>query len=175
VATPVDLTTSSYVVLCLVEQLQPATAYELKGLAHSSVFEFWSLPHTVLYTEARRLADAGLLASDQEEGGRRRRRYRLTNAGLAALDAWRSAPESGFLEVRDPGLLKLFAGADQQVLGDMQLKLHRAKLSEYEQHLDNLGDDDRTTTGLRLTLEAGIGIEREYVRFWERVANPTEG
>src|SRR4051794_19813838 len=168
-----QLTTSSYVVLSLVEHLQPATAYELKGLAHSSVFEFWSLPHTVLYTESRRLEDAGLLASDQEESGRRRRRYRLTPAGLAALDAWRSVPETGFLELRDPGLLKLFAGAANQTVAPAQLELHSTKLAEYEQLREGLDDDDRTTTGLRLVLEAGIAIEREYVRFWERVASDT--
>ena len=167
-----QLTTSSYVVLSLVEQLQPATAYELKGLAHSSVFEFWSMPHTVLYTESRRLEEAGFLASDQEESGRRRRRYRLTDTGLAALEAWRSVPETGFLELRDPGLLKLFAGADQQTIGAAQLDLHQAKLAEYQQLREGLDDDDRTTAGLRLVLEAGIGIEQEYVRFWQRVSTP---
>lgn len=167
---PLQLKSSSYVVLALVEALQPATVYELKRLAHSSVFNFWALPHTVLYTESERLADVGLLLSEQEEGGRRRRRYTLSEEGLRVLEQWRAAPSDQFLELRDPGLLRLFGGTDERGLAAAQLALHREKLDEYEQLHNQLVGHDGFTTGMRLTLEAGIGIEREYIRFWSAVA-----
>ena len=77
-----------------------------------SVFHFWAIPHTQLYTECARLAEAGLLDEHREESGRRRRVYRLTAEGRTALEEWRADPDADLYELRDPGLLKLFCGAD---------------------------------------------------------------
>src|SRR3954454_14880684 len=87
------LTQTSYVVLGLVELCQPATPYDLKRVAEVSVFNFWSVPHTQIYAESGRLAAAGLLDEQRERGGRRRRIYRLTDAGRAELDRWRQEPD----------------------------------------------------------------------------------
>jgi PadR family transcriptional regulator AphA len=165
---PKPLTQTSYVVLALVERLAPASAYDLKRVAHSSVFNFWALPHSVLYSETTRLEAAGLLRSEQDDGGRRRRSFSLSEAGSEALDAWRREPTSEFLELRDPGLLQLFAGADAKAVAELQLRRHRHQLETYEAMLHDL--DASLTTGTRLALEAGIGIEREYLRFWGEVA-----
>ncbi len=86
------LTETSYAVLGLVEQLEPATPYQLKRVAQVSLLHFWSIPHTQIYTECARLADARLLSERREETGRRRRMYRLTAAGRKVLDAWRTDP-----------------------------------------------------------------------------------
>jgi DNA-binding PadR family transcriptional regulator len=159
------LSTTSFAVLGLVELVGDATPYRLKQVAQVSVFHFWSIPHTQLYTECARLADGGLLAERREQTGRRRRVYRLTDAGRRALDEWRDDPEAGLYELRDPGLLKLFCGADPAVLAERQLERHRRRLGDYEQ-LSTAAD---TSRGVRLALEAGIGHEREYIRFWTRV------
>ena len=74
------LTETSYIVLGLLEQAEPATPYDLKRLAQLSTNNFWSVPHTQLYTECARLAGEGLLDERQEQTGRRRRIYRLTAA-----------------------------------------------------------------------------------------------
>lgn len=158
------LSPTSYVVLGLVERCQPATPYEIKQVAAISTANFWSVPHTQLYSECARLAEAGLLDEEREDGGRRRRTYALTRAGSAALDEWRREPATELLEVRDVGLLKLFLGADPADLAAGQLALHEAKLAEYEQSA-NL----EMPEGMRLALEAGIGIEREYISFWKRL------
>jgi len=84
------LTDTSYVVLGLVEVCQPATPYDLKQFAKVSVFNFWSVPHTQVYSECARLAEAGLLDEEREEGGRRRRVYRLTEDGKSELAEWRT-------------------------------------------------------------------------------------
>ncbi len=161
------LSPTSYIVLGLVELGGRATPYELKRLAAGSVAELWSVPHTQLYTEPARLAAAGLLTEEQEPGGRRRKRYALTTAGRRALDEWRAAPTAELIELRDPGLLQLFFGGDPAALAAEQLGAHERKLAQYEAHRAELGDAG--PAGPRLALEAGIGHEREYVRFWKRL------
>jgi PadR family transcriptional regulator AphA len=158
------LTDTSYAVLALVDLRGPATPYQLKQLAQVSIFHFWSIPHTQIYTECSRLAEAGLLDERREETGRRRRIYRISATGRKALDEWRGDPEAEMYELRDPGLLKLFCGADPAVLAQTQLERHEQRLAAYEAMLDA-----DLPTGMRLALEGGIGHQREYVRFWARV------
>src|SRR5256885_15714708 len=110
------LTPTSYVVLGLIEQMQPASPYDLKRAVSMGVGQFWSLPHTQLYSECGRLAEAGLLSERREESGRRRRLYRLTRTGTRALDRWREEPTDELYELRGAGLLKLFFGADPKRL-----------------------------------------------------------
>lgn len=147
-----------------------APAYELKRLTHSSVLNFWAIPHTVLYTEPQRLGRAGLLSAEQEPGGRRRRRYSLTASGLAALDEWRAEAADEFLELRDPGLLRLFAGAEPRSLATRQRSRHEQQLRTYEDLDRALADGGADQVAMRSAVAAGIAIEREYVRFWTTVA-----
>ncbi len=70
--------------------------------------------------------------------------------------------------MRDPSLLKLFFGADPQDLAQSQLDAHRRKLEEYEE-LQKL-DPGSEPRGPWLALEAGIGHERQSIRFWEGLA-----
>ncbi len=161
VSTP-RLSETSYAVLALVALLEPTTPYQLKRVAQVSILHFWSIPHTQLYTECARLAEAGLLDEQREKTGRRRRVYRLSRAGVKVLDAWRADPVADLHELRDDGLLKLFGGADPAALAEGQLAWHRERLSAYEA----MAAEGGKTEGMRLALEAGIGHEREYVRFW---------
>ncbi len=165
------LTPTSYVVLGLIESMQPATAYDLKVAARLGVSNLWALPHTQLYSECARLADAGLLDEEREPGGRRRRIYRISAAGGEALDEWRADPTPTAWELRDAGLLKLFFGSDPKELAAEQLVAHRGRLAEYEALRQ--GADDMPA-GMALALDAGIGHEREYLRFWEAVADGRE-
>jgi PadR family transcriptional regulator, regulatory protein AphA len=162
------LTATSYVVLGLIEGLQPATPYDLKQAVALGVGQFWSLPHTQLYSECGRLAEAGFLSERREESGRRRRIYRLTKAGEEALGRWRHESTSELYELRDAGLLKLFFGADPGKLAEAQLEAHRAKLREYERQLEEC-KLLKAPRGVMLALESGIGHEREYVRFWSKL------
>src|SRR5262249_45831523 len=132
------------------------------------VSQFWSLPHTQLYSECKRLADAGHLSERREDSGRRRRLYRLTKTGRQALEDWRAEPTTELYELRDAGLLKLFFGGGPATLARSQLEAHRAKLATYEQRLEE-GKRMKAPEGVRLAIEAGIGHEREYVRFWSKL------
>jgi PadR family transcriptional regulator, regulatory protein AphA len=159
------LTPTSYIVLGLLELLGgEATPYELKRAAATSVGNLWSLHHAQLYGEPERLAVAGLVSEQREQTGRRRRRYSLTTAGRAALHAWREQPTDAFTELRDPGLLQLFFGADPRRLANVQLAVHERRLGEYEELMR--ASDELPHSGPLLALQAGIGHEREWVRFW---------
>lgn len=155
---------TAYVVLGLVEYAQPATPYDVKQLAELSTANFWSLPHTQLYTETARLTEAGLLAEEREPAGRRRRLYRLTAEGQAALDAWRREPAETLFEVRDIGILQLFFGARPGDLATGQIALHEAKLAEYGRTAEL-----EMTPGMRLALELGTRVEQAFLTFWREV------
>lgn len=161
------LTPTSFIVLGLLEAAGEATPYALKQGVAASVGNFWSLQHSQLYAEPQRLAQAGLVEEQREQTGRRRRVYRLTGAGREALAQWRADVHPEPTELRDQGLLKLFFGADPAALAAGELAAHRAKLGEYRTLLASLPPD--VPAGPRLSLEAGIGHEEEWVGFWERV------
>jgi PadR family transcriptional regulator AphA len=163
----ITLTPTSYVVLGLVSLAGEATPYDLKQMVARSVGNFWSIPHSQLYAEPARLAGAGYLDEQRESGGRRRKHYSLTKRGRGALEEWAANGVAESWELRDPGLLKLFFGADPAALAREQLEIHGRRLAAYEKLLDEAGS---ASPGPRLALEAGIGHEREYVRFWEKVA-----
>jgi DNA-binding PadR family transcriptional regulator len=165
----VRLSHTSYVVLGLTDQLGTASPYDLKRAATAGVGHFWSLPHTQLYSEPARLAEAGYLAERRETKGRRRRLYTLTSKGRAALDEWRAQPTAELYEIRDAGLLRLYFGADPAELASVQLEAHRENL----RHLESLRDQvtAEVPEGVRLAIDAGVGHAREYVRFWTRVSS----
>jgi DNA-binding PadR family transcriptional regulator len=123
--------------------------------------------HAQLYSEPERLAADGLVSEEREEGGRRRKRYAITPAGREALAQWRANPSSAFTELRDPGLLQLFFGADPVALAEKQLEIHDEKLADYRAQQAQLVPG--APRGIRLALEAGVGHEEEWVRFWGRI------
>ena len=129
---------------------------------------FWSVPHSQLYSEPQRLAKAGYLNEVREKGGRRRRQYTITSAGSEALAAWRASRPDSTYELRDVGLLKLYLGAEPGPVAEAQLELHGRQLEYLEglRHLDN-GSEPR---GPWLTLDAGIMHARTAVEFWEAIA-----
>jgi DNA-binding PadR family transcriptional regulator len=162
------LTPTSYIVLGFVEQAGESTPYALKQAIDASVGNFWSVPHSQLYAEPARLAAAGYLSERQEEGGRRRKTYALTAGGRRALEDWRDEPTDALPELRDLSLLKMYFGGDPAALARTQLAAHRAKLESYRAMLEaDTGEEPR---GPWRTLEAGLAHEREWVRFWSRLA-----
>lgn len=148
----------------LLSWLGEATPYDLKRVASGGLDTFWLLQHAQLYSEPERLAKAGYLSEKRETTGRRRRTYKLTKKGEKALREWVMTPTAEPTRLRDPGLLKLFFGADPRALGAVQLETHERVLRVYEE----IGP--LPMEGANLVLEAGIGHEHEYVRFWKRLA-----
>ena len=160
------LTEASYIVLGLLDLNEPATPYDLKQFAKVSVFHTWPIPHSQIYSECARLAEEGLLDESREDGGRRRRFYKLTQRGRSALEKWRSEPTDRALEGRSLAALKLFLGTDPVALAEAQLPMHRQRLREMEASVSY----PALPKGIRLTTELGINQERALIRFWSRIA-----
>ena len=98
---PIKLTTTSYALLALLDQLGEATSYDIKQALEKSIENFWPVPHTTAYEEPARLAAGGYLLAQQEAGGRRRKLYSLTDAGRAALRGWAAEPSAAPPQLRD--------------------------------------------------------------------------
>lgn len=162
----IDLTSTSYVVLGVIDWLGEATAYEIKQRIEASVRHFWPVPRSQVYAEAARLAGAGLLEEHQEQTGRRRRTYALTADGRAALRAWLADVDTSPPELRDPGMLKLFFGADPAPLAAARAEHHRETERELREYLPLAADGP---PGPRRSLEAGVIYEDGFATFWEQL------
>ncbi|MGE3621513.1 MAG: PadR family transcriptional regulator [Acidimicrobiia bacterium] len=173
-----SLTPTSYLVLGLVQMLEPCTSYDLKRLVGVSIGNFWSFPHSQLYAEPVRLAEHGLLSEEQEHHGRRRRLYRLTPQGDAALRHWLTVPPDGVGELRDLGLLKLFFGSlaateDVVTIAEAKRDLHDGHLRALEKLHQEVAE---TATPEQLaTMELGRRWNKVAADFWADVATNPPG
>jgi PadR family transcriptional regulator AphA len=161
------LSPTSYIVLALIDEAGEATPYDLKQAVAMTLGNFWSVPHAQIYAEPERLTQADFLSERRERSGRRRRYYKLTSAGKRALEDWRAEPTAEMAELRDPGILKLFFGGSPEPLAKAQLSTHRQRLEELENLARTMEGQPQVPRGFRLTVQAGLGHEREWVRFWE--------
>jgi len=166
------LSSTSYIVLGLLDAAGEATPYDLKQTVANGLGAFWSVPHAQVYAEPERLAAGGYLSERREEEGRRRRYYRLTPAGQQALREWLAEPTDEMTELRDAGMLKVFFGADPKQMAAAQLPARRRKVAEYEALVEQIAGV--APPGVVLSLRAGIGHEREWVRFWSLVEQGEE-
>jgi DNA-binding PadR family transcriptional regulator len=163
---PIRLTTTSYALLALLEQLGESTPYEIKQAMEKSIENFWPVPHTTAYEEPARLAAAGYLAVRQEEKGRRRKAYSLTEEGRAALAAWAADLEVSAPQLRDETMLKIFAGADPARLLPAREAWHRQKLAELQGYLEEVrGEEDWRPS--QTALLGGVAYHRKMLELLE--------
>jgi DNA-binding PadR family transcriptional regulator len=155
----VRLTGTSYAVIALLDLLGDATPYDLKQALERSVENFWPVPHTTFYAEPERLAKAGLLSERREDHGRRRKVYSVTDSGREALQSWRDSPELAPPQLRDEGVLKLFAGGDPVSYARTRRAFYEAKLAELEGYLQACPPEERFR-GVRASLIAGTTYNR---------------
>ncbi len=166
------LTSTSYALLALLDQLGEATPYEIKQAMDKSIENFWPVPHTTAYEEPARLAEGGYLSVHQEEGGRRRKTYSLTDAGLAALEAWAQDTTAAPPQVRDETMLKVFAGADPVAFMEPRRAYHREKLAELQGYLEEVGDEEAWRRSA-LALTAGVIYHRKMLEMLDELDPPT--
>ena len=172
--TGITLTPTSFIVLGLLEHAGPCTPYGLKQAVAGSVGNFWSVPHSQLYAEPARLAAAGYVTEEQEQGGRRRRTYAITEQGREALRAWLREPADEPFEIRDLAELQLFFSelattADIVALARTQERLHRQRLAEVEAIAARFGDDPLRARRLA-PLRLGVHLTKAAITFWADLA-----
>lgn len=163
---PIRLTATSHALLALLDQLGEATPYEIKQALEKSIENFWPVPHTTAYEEPARLAAAGYLSVRQEEGGRRRKAYSLTDEGRAALAAWAGETSAAPPQMRDELMLKVFAGADPGPLLEARRAWHEEKLAELQGYLGEVRGKEDWRPSER-TLIAGIGYHRKMLELFD--------
>jgi PadR family transcriptional regulator AphA len=165
----IKLTGTSYALLALLDRFGELTSYEIKDALESSIENFWPVPHTTAYQEPARLESGGYLSSRQEVGGRRRRRYALTDKGRKALRDWADEPVAAPPQLRDELLLKLFAGADPEPLLAERLDFYRSKVEELEAYLAAVKLAPGWT-GPATVLRAGIAYNHAQIDLIEGMA-----
>jgi PadR family transcriptional regulator AphA len=169
----VRLSTTSYVVLGMIALRGPSTSYDLKRAIGRSVGYFWNFPHAQLYSEPKRLQEAGLLELDEEDSGRRRKTFSITEAGRKVLRDWVAEPVNEHFELRDVAEIKLFfselAGPDDVAqLAKGQVEQHERRIAEYEEMQRRFGHIEEVA-GRMITLELGLGMEYAALEFWRGV------
>jgi len=161
-AKEIKLTGNSYAVLALLEQFGESTSYDIKQAIEMSIQNFWPVPHTTAYEEPARLAAGGYLAARQEEGGRRRRVYSLTEAGREALAAWAADATVTPPQLREEAILKIFAGADPGPLAEARRAWHESKREELGVLLREVQEAEGFAASER-TLMAGVGYHQKMI------------
>jgi PadR family transcriptional regulator, regulatory protein AphA len=170
-----NLTTVSYVVLGCVAWRGPSTPYELNAYVDRVVKWVWDFNRSHLYSEPARLAQAGLLSEEREETGRRRRRYTITDEGMAALREWVGTPVEKEPEIRDPAILKLFFGRYASTAAIAELARQRA--DAHRRHLESVaeimsaGESEAERLAFqRATGELGTRLHQVFAAFWDEIA-----
>jgi PadR family transcriptional regulator, regulatory protein AphA len=168
------LSDSAHAVLVVIALRGPSTAYDVKRALARLAGEYWSAPHTQVYRECSRLAAAGLLDEQTEEGGRRRRVYDLTEAGREAVTAWVREPTGSSMEIRDVASLKLFAcelstAEDVRALAERQVADYRRRLGLLDDAEARFGDRPEVALRMR-NVAMGRAVYEAALAFWQGVA-----
>jgi PadR family transcriptional regulator, regulatory protein AphA len=164
----IKLTGNSYAVLALLDQFGESTSYDIKQAIEASIQNFWPVPHTTAYEEPARLAAAGYLSVRQEEGGRHRRFYSLTERGREALAAWAADPQVAPPQLREEAILKVFAGGDPGPLAESRKAWHEAKREELAGMLQEVRKaEDKSLAASERTLMTGVGYHQKMLELLE--------
>ena len=166
----IRLTSTSFVVLGLIDYIGPSSPYDLKQMLQRSIADFHPVPHTTFYAEPARLAAAGYLDETQDAEGRRRKQYTLTDKGRTALAEWVAEPDSEPAELRSPEMLKIFFGADPEPIAAAAIARHSALLEGFEAIRANA--PPRLVGGPRAALDTGIEYHRFWIEAWKQLRHP---
>lgn len=168
------LTQTSYALLAILDCYGEMTSYGIKeALLAAPIESFWPVPHTTAYQEPARLAEGGYLFSQQERGGRRRRYYRITEAGRDALRRWAEEPVAAVPLVRDELMLKIFAGADPEALIVERIAAHKSNVDELRGRAGQA--EPASWEGLERSLRWGLDYHLKMIELFEdlRAGSPS--
>jgi PadR family transcriptional regulator AphA len=166
----IGLTPTARVILGMLK-LGARTGYEIKRTTDISTRFFWGASYGQIYPELHKLEAAGLVTSEEEaHGARRRRAYRITVAGEAALHEWLVSETPLEFSVRDEGLLKVFfgdVGSPEELFENVRRlrRDHEARLAHFREIEARVEKRDSTVRAL----EYGIAFLEWNVRWWQEV------
>jgi DNA-binding PadR family transcriptional regulator len=176
------VSTLGYALLGLLAR-EPLSGLDLTRALPQRLAYFWHARHSQVYPELARLEADGLVTHTVVPQRDRpdKKVYRPTELGIQVLRDWVAAP-TALPSIRDELVLKVASfwliepeHAAAQLLE--QARLHDERLALYErferdlraQDRGELADPGAPTFATHLTLQRGIGYEREYAA-WCRAA-----
>jgi DNA-binding PadR family transcriptional regulator len=181
------IATLGYALLTLLAR-EPQSGYDLARRLQGRIGFFWQAGHSQIYPELARLEQRGLATHRVIEQQERpdKKLYTITAAGLAALRAWVTAPAAP-APVRNELVLKAYSlwladPAGAVALFREQARRHSEQQARYEEIQARLaerreGDGWRLDDPLfasHITLQRGIGLEREQAAWCRWVADEVE-
>lgn len=165
-----------FILLGLIEQ-SPKTGYDLKKDFETEIGEFWSVKHSQIYLELKRLvANEQIIAETGYYGNKiEKTYYKITNKGKEVLESWKYSYDKQLVVNKDEFVLKLYFIKDKNDprLHDLlneQLLLHKNKLSHLEERKTLLFSDEKAIHdhyGHYLILDHAIRRESEYTSWLE--------
>lgn len=179
-----------YALLALL-RVGPLSGYDLAKVFHESVGHVWHAPDSQIYPELRKMEAEGLVEGEEELRGERRKRrlYRVTEAGDQAFRDWLAAPVD-YQRIRDPAHLRAaYLEAASPEAARAFLEGHRAQwaseLERWENELERIrtlanpilvrrleampdGDRDRTIAYKLFAYEGLVARARTEIEWAER-------
>ncbi|MCM3885493.1 PadR family transcriptional regulator [Frankia sp. R82] len=160
----------------------PASGYDLARRFEEVLGQIWPAQHPKIYAELRRLADEGLIEVDAE-GPRRRRAYRITDAGVAEIRHWLTAGDVDHTIRVQPLLRSLFFWLmqpdDLRRHLDEEARFYAESAARYRAFAaaKDRGDygDSPQVRSMRVTVEAGIRLYEALADWatWAGTVPPT--
>lgn len=143
----------------------PASGYDLARRFTEVLGSIWPAQHPKIYAELNKLAAEGLVEVESE-GPRRRKAYRITDAGVAEVKRWLTEVDVDHTMRLQPLLRSLFFW----MMDRDELQAHLEAEARYyrelaDQYTDYAARKDRgefgyseQTQSMRVTIEAGIRL-----------------
>ena len=160
---------------------QPASGWDLSRRFEEVLGSVWPAGHPQIYGELRKLEEDHLIEVDSE-GPRRRKAYRVTEAGLDAVRQWLTSVEVDHTMRLEPLLRSVFFW----LLTPEQLSAHLAREAEYYEGVAAMyrelaeakdrgeyGDSPQTRS-LRIAAEAGARLNQALAD-WATWARTRDG
>ena len=169
-----QLTSTQHLILAAIAWRQPVTPYELKDYFQRVVRYLVDVPHTLLYTEPPKLAALGLVEETQEEGGRRRKTYTVTDEGLRVVGDWLASPPAKEPSLDDEAIMKLSYSAlgtpsAVAALARHQVDYYQARIAALEAALLSSDHDARRRRYIRTGARLALDQARVLLTFWQNI------
>ncbi|HAH76255.1 PadR family transcriptional regulator [Kandleria vitulina DSM 20405] len=165
-----------FILLGLIEQ-SPKTGYDLKKEFETEIGEFWSVKHSQIYSELKRLVASEQIVSETGYFGNKIEKtyYKITNKGKETLETWKYSYDKQLVVNKDEFVLKLYFIKDKndprlKDLLNEQLLLHKNKLNHLNERMKKLFSDTKEIDdnyGHYLILDHAIRRENEYASWLE--------
>ena len=163
---------------------EPASGYDLARRFEEALGSIWPAKHPQIYGELTRLADEGMIEV-AAEGPRRRKVYRITDAGLADIRKWLATADVDHTVRLEPLLRSFFfwlvPPEDLQRHLAREAEYYRETAQRYRGYADakdrgEFGESPQTMS-LRVAIEAGIRLYEALAGWaeWAQQVPPATG